>query len=170
MHKNSDESDVRDDNDALLTPYLSASSSSNIPSSGGLSYVASNAIDDNLFTWWSPKGKQSGTKWLQLDLGANFQVSGLNIHAGSHFPDYNSNGKSFGNLFYKNWRIRRAKIEFSNGTSITINLSDLDAIQNVRFNSSVNTRFIKIIPLDYYDQFDGWNDYCISELSPIIAQ
>lgn len=159
-----DISDGQIDNSTEISNVI-ATASSSILASGGLTYDASNAVDGNLKTWWSPKG--SSGQWLELKLDKEHMISGIRIHAGSHYPSYTtSSGKDYGDLYTKNYRIRTAKIVFSDGTSEMINLDDVDEIQEVIFDESRSVRWLKIYPQELYES-DLWKDICISEIEMV---
>lgn len=163
-----DDNDVNEDGkiesyfDSFPSEDVTVSASSNIAPSAGLSYDSQMAVDGDLKTWWSPKG--STGHWLELRLEDSQMVSGIRIHAGSHYPSFtSSSGKHYGNLYTKNYRIRTAKILFSDGTSEVIKLEDIDEIQEVRFERSRNISWLKVYPQELYET-TLWKDVCISEI------
>lgn len=85
----------------------------------------------------------------------------IEIHNGSHYRDY----PRYGDLYLKNNRLFKAKLEFSNGSTQIINLQEIDAIQKVTFPMQ-NTTYLKLIPLEW-GRGTQWNDLCISELTAI---
>jgi hypothetical protein len=143
---------------------INASSSSAIPSSQGLTYAAANAIDGNLFTWWSPNRNPNGQEWLKIEFNRSAYISSIKIHGGSHYPNYTYKEKTFGDLYYMNLRVKRARLEFSDGSYQFITLRDEDYIQEIVLDESVSTEYVKIIPISSYPQVGGWDDYCISEV------
>ena len=155
---------------AIQTPVGTAnrdflvSASSEMSSSYGISYNADNVKDNNLSTWWSPKKAQNC--WIEIDFTKDQNVSGIQIHAGSHYENFvTQNGTNYGNLYNKNLRIKTARLNFSDGTSTIISLSDKDEVQTVSF-SAHKTTFIRLTPLSYYSS-TKWNDVCISVLNPL---
>ncbi len=155
---------------AIQTPVGTAnrdflvSASSEMSSSYGISYNADNVKDNNLSTWWSPKKAQNC--WIEIDFTKDQNVSGIQIHAGSHYENFvTQNGTNYGNLYNKNLRIKTARLNFSDGTSTIISLSDKDEVQTVSF-SAHKTTFIRLTPLSYYSS-TKWNDVCISLLNPL---
>ena len=145
---------------AVLPPLKKSVSSyyasSEMPSSYGINYRASNAGDNTLLSWWSPATYDRETCWLQLNFGYAKTINYISIHAGSHYPSF----KNLGNLFPKNLRIRYAQLEFSDGSTESINLEDIDEVQTVYFRSK-STQYVRIRPLRYYPSIK-WNDPCIS--------
>jgi serine/threonine protein kinase len=152
-------------NEGLTEPYLTVQASSSLGSSAGLTYNALNVLDDNLNTWWSPRSANNA--WIKVSLGDDFPVYGIKIHGGSHYTNYTTpNGKYLGNLFYKNYRLSRIKVEFDDGQFEIFDLDDIDQVQYLEFNSTHVTKFVKITPLDVYDTSE-WTDICISEIQII---
>lgn len=144
---------------------MNASASSTIPSSQGLSYTASNAVDGDLFSWWSPIRNANGREWLKIEFNRTAYISSIKIHGGSHYPNYTFKNKRFGNLYFMNLRVRQARLEFSDGSSELITLRDVDFVQEIVLKESVTTNYVKITPISSYAQVGGWDDYCISEVS-----
>lgn len=75
------------------------------------------------------------------------------------------NGYAKSEEVYKaNNRVKKVKIEFSDGSSITRELEDnnLD-FQNIDFGKSIKTKYVKITILDIY-KGDKYNDTAISEI------
>lgn len=137
--------------------YYTASSF--LPSSYGINYYPSLAGDGSITTWWSPSGSDRETCWLQLNYNESKRVNFITIHAGSHYPSF---GK-LGNLYPKNLRIKIAWLEFSDGSTESIELDDIDRTQVVYFDSRA-TRYVRIRPLRYYPSIK-WNDPCISHFT-----
>lgn len=117
--------------------------SSYMPNSYGLSYGSNNINDNSLFTWWSPTPKDRETCWIK-------------IHGGAHYPNFSN----LGNLYFLNLRLRTAYLTFSNGSSVMIDLEDIDQIQTLYFNK-IYTSYVIIRPMSYYPSYK-WNDPCIS--------
>jgi len=154
--------------DQERTPYFIVSASSSMTPSSGLSYSASNVLDNKLNTWWSPKSSKDA--WIKIDLGEEFSVYGIQIHAGSHYKDYTTpNGDYLGNLYYQNYRINKIKVEFENGQSRILWLDDIDQIQDIILGGNFRTSWVKITPLDLYPT-RRWKDICISELNILYSQ
>jgi hypothetical protein len=132
------------------------SASTYMPASYGINYTPNLAGDQSLNSWWSPASYDKETCWLQVNYDEKRQVNYINIHAGSHYLSF----KNLGNLYPKNLRIRYAILEFSDGTTESIELDDVDQIQTVYFSLRY-TRYVRIRPLRYYPA-TKWNDPCIS--------
>ena len=131
-------------------------SSSYMPSSYGISYHPINAGDQSLFTWWSPTTQDKESCWLQINYDNPKTLNYIDIHAGSHYPSF----KNMGDLYFKNLRIKIAQLEFSDGSTVLINLLDVDDVQRQYFKTK-STTYIRLRPLRYYPS-TKWNDPCVS--------
>jgi hypothetical protein len=134
------------------------SASSTMSPSSGITYYTENVLDDDLLTWWSPAAKDRNNCWLKIYFKNNVKISFMQIHAGSHYPYF----KNLGNLYPKNLRVKKAILEFSDGSNLLVNLKDVDDIQRVYFPEKI-TNFVKIKPVEYYPSLK-WPDPCISFL------
>jgi hypothetical protein len=56
---------------------------------------------------------------------------------------------------------------FSDGSFEEVILEDVDRIQKIYFDKTYFTSSVTIVLLDYYKQYNGWDDYCISEFDLI---
>ena len=142
---------------------ISVNASSVLPPSYGYNYEPNNTIDNDLETWWSPS-KSIGTEvWIDYSFNQTKTISGISIHAGSHYPNF----QNLGNLYWLNLRVSKARVIFSNGYEEIIYLDDIDDLQKIYFSKSVTCEGFRLELLDYFPS-DKWNDYCISEVSPLI--
>lgn len=143
---------------AAVLPVVSATASNYMAQSGIYKYTPDMATDDNLKTWWSPaRPKSDGhNSWLQIDFGGTKNVSGIEILNGSHFPDY----PKYGNLYMRNNRLMKARLEFSDGSNQNISLNEIDDIQKINI-TPVNTSYVRLVPLDM-GEGNTWDDLCIS--------
>lgn len=142
---------------------MSVSASSFMKSNGRISFSPGNVSDHNLQTWWSPSPPHSDgvNSWLTIEFGQSRKVSAIEILNGSHYLNY----PKYGNLYFKNNRILKARLEFSNGNSQIIELREVDEVQKISFPMQ-NTSCVKIIPLSWGNG-SQWNDLCISEFTAI---
>lgn len=149
---------------AQATLPIARATASSFMQTSNATYGPSNLVDGNLKTWWTPAQPASNgaNSWVQLDLatetGTQLMVSAVQIHPGSHYPDY----PQYGDLFKKNLRLRQAKLVFSDGRSEEIVLRDADELQTIALKQSYATEWIKLIPKTVYTS-EKWNDLCISE-------
>ena len=134
----------------------SYSASSELAPFSGMSVSSKNASDNNLLTWWSPSKPDRSGCWLQVSYLGYRNINCIRIHAGSHYPNF----KGYGNLFTQNYRIRSARLQFSDGFEELVELGDFDEIQQVIFRPHLTT-YIRIIPTGYYPS-QRWDDPCIS--------
>lgn len=132
------------------------SASSSMPSSYGFYYTPEMAADGNLRTWWSPATYNRETSWLQISYNRYLYLNYIDIHAGSHYPNF----KNLGDLYPLNLRVKVAVLEFADGSIEKIYLSDIDEIQTIYFPLKYSS-YIRIRPLEYYAS-EKWNDPCIS--------
>jgi hypothetical protein len=125
-------------------------------------YIPENVTDDNLQTWWSPISPaiNGELSWVKIDFGRTRKISAVEIHNGSHFPDY----PKYGNLYLMNNRVTEARLEFSDGTDQVISLREVDEIQRIQI-SPRETSYIKLIPTRWTE--GTWKDICISGFKAI---
>lgn len=119
-------------------------------------YKPSNVKDNDLKTWWSPKRDDFATNWLQVSFNASESVRAIEIHGGSHYPDY----PKYGDIYRMNHRVKTAVLEFSDGSTETISLADIDAIQEFKF-SPRKTRYV-ILKIKTWYPTEKWKDLCVS--------
>ena len=136
-----------------------AIANSTFPSSFGLSYSPSNAIDNDLSTWWSPN---SPYHWIKFNFNSPTKIHAIKILNGSHYSNFIYQGVNYGNLYTKNAIITRASLEFSDGTRITVNFEIYDGMQTVEF-PEVTTTFVKLTPVVVHPGSE-WPEVCISEV------
>jgi hypothetical protein len=148
-------------NYSKIEPY-SISSNGYLKSSGNLTYNPTNVNDEQLNTWWTPYPNREGNgAWIKLNFNENKNVCALEILNGSHYPDY----PNYGDLYFKNNRLTKIEIEYSDGTTVTVNLDEVDKIQKITLTQKT-TSYLIIRALDW-QQGNTWNDLCISYLKAI---
>jgi uncharacterized protein (TIGR02145 family) len=152
-------SDSRISNTAAI---IRATSNTTMSGMSGFSYEPYKAIDRDIKTWWSPKNGYGDENWIQIDFESSATISGIQIHGGSHYPNF----RSYGDLYPLNLRVKKAEIVFDDGTKEIISLDDIDAIQTIMFRSPKTTRYFRLYPFDFYPS-RKWNDVCVSEIIPI---
>ena len=139
-----------------MTPVIGLVKASSFLRSDGFVYKPENVADDNLKTWWSPAGESIEDSWLKIDFLQEEKIKGIQIHGGSHYPDY----ANYGDIFKMNYRVKQATIEFSDGSTYNFTLKDEDKIQTIEFPPH-NTRYI-ILTINSYYPTSKWKDICIS--------
>lgn len=150
------------DNTSAKNPAAWITASSYLSPSYGLSYHPTLIADEDPFTWWSPKSGDA-YPWIQVNFNRVVWINTVVIWNGSHYPNFSYNGKYYGNLFYMNRRVIRARLEFSNGVSYLVNFNDIDYYQTCYF-PDVATSYVRVVPV-YFLPGSKWQDICISELS-----
>lgn len=123
------------------------------------SYDAKFAADADFTTAWIEGVKGNGVdEWLLFEAGTPQTVSGLSI----------SNGLTQTAEYYdQNNRVKKVKIEFSDGTSIEKELKDGyedEKLEEITFDEPVTTSSIKLTILEVYDG-TKYDDACISEVT-----
>ncbi len=134
-------------NEVTASSYLAAD---------GFVYKPSNATDNNLKTWWTPKRADIASSWLHLEFDPRQTVRSVEIHGGSHYPDF----PNYGNIYRMNYRVKTAVLEFSDGSTEQITLKDIDAIQEFSFEPR-NTRYVNLSIKTWYPS-EKWKDLCVS--------
>ena len=122
------------------TYFKSASASSVLADQAGHNYKASNVLKNDGTCWCEDASGYGEGEWIKLELPAVQKVSGLRIvngYAGTE-KQYDDNSK-----------ISKMTIEFSDGRSTQVSLnvfdtSDRKTIQTIRFNSPVETEYVKL--------------------------
>ena len=131
--------------------------SSELNDKTGISYTPKNVVDQDSSTTWAEGVDGFGRdEWIQLDLGGVKTVKRLEIINGL----VNSN-----NGYKKNNRLKEARLEFSDGNYMIIDLED-DNIEEQKIDlgeNGVKTSFIRLVILDVYGG-DKYNDTCISRI------
>lgn len=159
--------EFNDEEEVQGPPTLSASASSTLANYKNFNFRPSNVLDGDLKTWWSPN--KSSLPWVKVDLGGEYDLAGISIHAGSHYPRWTDGS----DLYYKNYRIKRLRVEFSDGMYEYFDLKDVDQMQELKFATTRKTSFVKILPIRPYTTGKyglgkaKWDDYCISEIDII---
>ncbi|OJJ15918.1 hypothetical protein BKI52_36990 [marine bacterium AO1-C] len=134
-------------NDVTASSFLTAD---------GFIYKPSNAVDNSLKTWWTPKQADINSNWLQLGFNQSQNIRSVEIHGGSHYPDF----PNYGDIYRMNHRVKTAVLEFSDGSTETINLKDVDAIQEFSF-APRKTNYV-ILRIKTWYPSEKWKDLCVS--------
>lgn len=142
------------------TYFKSASASSVLADQAGHNYKASNVLKNDGTCWCEDASDYGEGEWIKLELPAVQKVSGLRIvngYAGTE-KQYDDNSK-----------ISKMTIEFSDGRSTQVSLnvfdtSDRKSIQTIRFNSPVETEYVKLT-IDSATKADC-KDTCLTFVEP----
>ncbi|KAF6579194.1 discoidin domain-containing protein [Paenibacillus sp. EKM212P] len=126
--------------------------SSTLPDQAGNSYAARNIMDGDASTAWCEGVKGNGIgEWIEIDFGSMQELKGFEL--------INGLAKS-SNAFQVNNRVKRMKLEFSNGQTIMV---DNDFLSNAFPNSAIHTSFVKIT-IVAVEQGSKYHDTCMSEI------
>lgn len=145
---------------------ISASASAPAGRDGGgdlISYTPDNAIDGIPETAWRIPGDGVG-QYIQLDFSRPTRVTEVRILPGYFKVDrYDGTDR-----FWQNRRVRRVRLEFSDGRNVEAMLADEPSIQPVRVNAGP-TSFVRIVILESTlpDQQNGRDFTAISEISVV---
>ncbi len=136
----------------------SVTASSSLPKWKDYTFGPENLFDNDVTTSWQPKTKGGGAgEWVQLDFGAEWTITGVDVANGLQRHD------TLGNLFYKNNRITKARLEFSDRTRIFLSLDDR-YFGYLHFDiPPKRTRSLRLV-VEAVQKGEQWNDLAVSEL------
>lgn len=128
--------------------------SSVLPPSSSGNYVAQNVDDWNGSTAWAEGVEGDGQgSWILFKSTAPRKVKGIEIDNGY---------KKSPQIFASNNRVKKVKVEFSDGSSIIKELTDgYDMNNNISLNKETSTTYIKITILEVY-KGSKYSDTCMS--------
>ncbi|MCP3795038.1 discoidin domain-containing protein [Paenibacillus sp. CH40] len=133
-------------------PAKKISASSTLSDQAGNSYAARNIMDGDASTAWCEGVKGDGIgEWVKVDFGSVQELRGFEL--------INGLAKS-SNAFQVNNRVKRMKLEFSNGQTIMV---DNDFLSNEFPNSAIHTSFVKIT-IEAVEKGSKYHDTCMSEI------
>lgn len=121
----------------------------------GFTYWPGYAIDSNRATSWRVEYGRGEKLFLTLAEPASVRV--IQIFPGnSHSPQ----------AFAKNNRIKKARIKFSDKSSVTYEFDDTfnEKYQSVWLNKPIVTDYIEIEILSVYDEYTFTDDLCVGEI------
>lgn len=124
-----------------------------------LYYLPEYAIDGTLTKAWGKGADGDGIEeWLKITFPSSRTVAKVGIVIGyvKHHPD-------FGDVFWLNNRVKKARLEFSDGSSQVWTFRDVQEMQYMEFDTPITTSFIKLTILDVYAG-SKWQDTLISEI------
>ena len=135
--------------------FSRASATSQIYASA-LDYYADKAIDGSIKTSWQENVEGQGYgEALTVSFNSDTDVSYIGIFAGSFESE---------EQYYANSRLKKARIEFSQGQTFEYDFEDQPAISLIELSQTVRTRFIKITIEDVYPGYE-WDDTAIAEVA-----
>lgn len=126
--------------------------SSTLPDQAGNSYTARNIMDGDASTAWCEGVKGDGIgEWIKIDFGSMQELKGVEL--------INGLAKS-SNAFQANNRVKRMKLEFSNGQTMMV---DNDFLSNGFPDGAVHTSFVKLT-IEAVEKGSKYHDTCMSEI------
>ncbi|WP_231503770.1 NADase-type glycan-binding domain-containing protein [Paenibacillus sp. 1-18] len=126
--------------------------SSTLPDQAGNSYAARNIMDGDASTAWCEGVKGDGVgEWIKIDFGSMQELKGFEL--------INGLAKS-SNAFQANNRVKRMKLEFSNGQTMMV---DNNFLSNEFPDGAVHTSFVKIT-IEAVEKGSKYHDTCMSEI------
>lgn len=142
-------------NGSIKLTISSAESSSTLSTQQGNSYNASNVFDGNTSTAWAEGSSSNGTgEYIKVNLTSSQVVTMIEMVNGYAKSD---------ELYYKNCRVKKAELEFSDGSTQMVEFADATtSIQKVSI-TPVETNFVKITIKEVYAG-NSYSDLCISEI------
>ncbi len=126
--------------------YLSPSNvyASSFGRDGNSSYPPSNSIDGRRDTCWAEGVPGHGIdQWIQFDFGREVTLAEIGLIPG--YDKYRND--KYGDRFYLNPRVRRARIMLSNGETMVVNLDDDRRFQYFSLGER-RTTYVRIVILD----------------------
>jgi len=129
--------------------------SSSLPPEEGYVYEPAMTIDQDTYTAWVEAADDDGVgEWIKYSLANPAEVNSVKI-----FPGYASSEI----VYFKNNRVKKVSIEFSDGQTQEFELADLYEMQTIQLPGAVTTDYIKITILETWpgSKFD---DTCIAEI------
>lgn len=138
----------------LYNKWDSVTASSALPSDSVDSYFPQFVLDENRNTAWVEGADGDGIgEWIMLQSNTPQSVGAIFITNGFTKSQ---------DIYYKNNRVKKVKIEFSDGSSFTQELYDDYATDTpISFKTPVSTRSVKITILEVY-KGSKYQDTCIS--------
>jgi hypothetical protein len=142
-----------------LTRFASVTASSSLASDRWGRYQPTMAVDGRRGTAWVEGVRGAGVgEWLMLTFANPIEVHNVSLSIGFDSRE---------DLFYKNNRVKRATLVFSNGEQVELGFADRRGMQTIPLvrgaDGNVETTFIKIVIEEVYA---GWkyNDTCLAEV------
>jgi len=142
-----------------LTDFASVSASSHLRTDRWGQYQPWMALDGRRSSAWVEGVRGSGVgEWIKLTFPEPIEVHSVGLDVG-----YDSRS----DIFYKNNRIKRVTLVFSNGEQLQLGFADRRGMQTIPLvrapGPNIETTFIKIV---IEDVFPGWkyDDTCLAEV------
>lgn len=150
--------EIRGDVQDLTFLAKSSASSALEPGKYG-NYEASNVIDGLTSTCWADGVVGDGVgQWVKLTFPREVTVSRLGM-----IPGYDRYSEAIGDRFYLNLRVKKARVEFSDGTTHEVTFADDRKMQYIELPET-RTSYVKLIIQEVYTKNAKDKDLCISEI------
>lgn len=142
-----------------LTPFATTSASSHLPTDSGGQYQSWLATDGTVETAWAEGVDGPGIgEWITLTFPDTVEVHSVRVDVG-----YDRDA----DIFYKNNRIKRATLVFSNGEEVEVSFDDERGLQEVSLVSAsgapIETTYVKVV-IDEVFSGSEYDDTCLSEI------
>ncbi|MBD3285554.1 hypothetical protein GF359_03805 [candidate division WOR-3 bacterium] len=142
-----------------LTFLLKASSSSALEPGKYGTYEAVNVIDGLTSTCWADGTKGNGEgEWIKLTFPKDVTVTRFGM-----IPGYDRYSEDIGDRFYLNLRVKKANLEFSDGSTHELTFKDNRKMQFFEL-SPKTTKYVKLTVKEVYTDKAQADDLCISEI------
>lgn len=139
---------------AILKP-VAVTASSNYPEDAGVRYEPENVADRKVSNVWVEGEEGSGLgSWVNLDLGASFDVTSITI--------WNGNWYSW-DFWNRHNRAKNIEVEFSDGSVQKFTLKDEKVAETINLPKPVKTTSVKVRIKEIY-RGTTFNDSCFSEI------
>ena len=142
-----------------LTPFATVSASSHLRTDRWGQYQSWMATDGRRDSAWVEGVVGSGVgEWIQLTFPGTIEVYSISLDVG-----YDKNA----DVFYKNNRIKRATLTFSNGEQVELGFADRRGMQEIPLvrapGPNIETTYVKLV---IEEVFPGWkyDDTCLAEI------
>lgn len=150
------EDELTIDAPAVTMDKLSSVHASSELSENNMTHSAGRICDGRSENAWVEGSAGPGiNESIVFTFDSEYKVSGMNIHAG-----YQKNS----DIYYKNARPQSIKLTFSDGTGMSLQLSDICGPQNIAFAHPVQTSEISVMIESIYPG-NKYEDLAISELA-----
>jgi len=142
-----------------LTPFVTASGSSFLPTDQGGQYQPWMAVDGLLETAWVEGVAGPGTgEWLMLTFPGTIELHSVRLDVG-----YDRDT----DVFNKNNRIKRATLIFSSGEQVQLDFSDVRGLQEIPLvrapGPNIETTYVQVVIDEVYPG-TRYDDTCLAEI------
>lgn len=150
--------DQKENEENIKYDLLNVEASSTLANQGSNTYGASNLVDHNSTTCWSEGASGAGIgEYVTFNYSGAVALKSITISNGYRKSE---------ELFYKNHRLKEAKIVFDDGYSQLLELSDgfNNSVQTFDLDTNHKTKTVKIYIEDVYTG-NKYDDTTIDEIN-----